>query len=235
MKRDLVLALVVVGAIFFFTLTPQGRRAAQAALNSVRGVVGDDPDPDARGVVTTQPQDLLASANQTLASTGVVLTLDDYALARALRSEHGREPANVRRWVAWAIRNSAQRANNTIFRHLTRSGGPASGLFARQRTDGRFAATNEAPRGEDIQIAIDVLDSAGVEDPTRGATNFFSPRTQNILVARAQAGDHRFKGKITADANGIRARRNKQGLYSRGTPPGVEPDIVEFFGPGVAV
>lgn len=155
--------------------------------------------------------------------------MDTYAVARALASEHGNEPVSVRRWVAWAIRNSAKRRKLSPFRRLTDSRSSASGMFARQRTDGRFAATNLAPTFEDVQIAREVLNAPSSEDPTDGATNFFSPRTQDILFRKAQQGDPRFVGRITVDADGLRERWARRGLQSVGTPPGVPADKVEFF------
>jgi hypothetical protein len=228
-------ALIVVGvllvAFFFF-----GAPAVKRAIVNLK-VVGDNPSEDDRGVIVTAPAALLASVNLALAKTGsqARIDLNVYALARALRSEHGGEPASVRAWVAWAIRNGAQQSKVSVFEKLTRSRSPStSGLFARQRSDARFAATNRGPTVEDVTIARAVMAAAQSADPTRGSTNFFSPKAQNALFARAQAGDPAIAGRITRDADDQRKKWLADGLISRGAPPGASRDDVEFFAKAVA-
>lgn len=220
-----IVAVVVIGAFFFF-----GAPAVKRVIQS-RAVVGDNPSEDSRGVILTPPAALLASANVQLAKTGEPrIDLDTYALARSLRSEHGSEPATVRTWVAWAVRNGAKRSRVSVFDKLTNSRNAAtSGKFARQRTDARFAATNRGPTLEDIEIARAVLSASEKSDPTRGATNFFSPKAQDALFARAQAGDPAIAGRITRDAEEQRLKWLRDGLVSRGAPPGVSRQDVEFF------
>ena len=210
---------------FFFS---GGALVVSRALR--RKKVGPVVRENGRGVIPRNPQDMLAETNRDLQSEGLPsIDLDTYALARALNSEHGSESETVRTWVAWAIRNNADNRKTGVYERLTTSRGPASGMFARQRTDARYAATNQAPTYEDVQIAHDVLNAPASADPTGGATNFFSPRTQNILFAKAQAGDPRFVGRITVDAEGLRQRWARNGLVSIGEPPGAPAGKVEFF------
>lgn len=234
-KRRLLLVGIVVVALVLAAGAPRVVDTMTQLL-SANPVIGDNPPRDAGGVVRADPRALLASAIADLrrrgSSIALVLNLDAYALARALRSEHGRESEQVRRWVAWSIRNYA--AGRSIFSVLTTSRASSSGLFADQVADARYAATGQAPTIGDLAIAVDVLMADKSSDPTRGATNFFSPKTQDLLFARAQAGDPKYAGKITKNAQGVRTSWAANGLVSRGAPPGTPSDVVEFFGRGVA-
>jgi hypothetical protein len=224
----IVVVLVLLAGSFFFG-APVVIRAVSMAK-----VVGDNPPEDSAGVVRQLPASLLLSVNRDLAASGkhAPIDLDTMALARSLRSEHGSESATVRAWVAWVVRNSAAKGKLSIFDKLTKSRNPtSSGLFARQRADSRFAATNQAPRLEDILIAKQVIGAPASADPTRGASNFFSPRAQDALFARAQAGDPAVVGRITRDAAAQRLRWLESGLVSRGAPPGASQRDVEFFAP----
>jgi hypothetical protein len=228
------LVLIVVGVVliasFFF-----GAPVVMRAISNAKAV-GDNPKEDAGGVVRVSPPALLLSVNRALSEAGKApIDLDTMTLARSLRSEHGSESAQVRAWVAWVVRNSAAKSRVSIFDRLTKSRNAAtSGLFARQRVDARFAATNQAPRLEDIEIATQVLKAPASADPTRGASNFFSPKAQDALFARAQAGDPAVAGRITRDAAAQRLRWLESGLVSRGAPPGASTRDVEFFGPSDA-
>ena len=227
MDRRVIIVLVIVGAAIFFFGAPAVVRAIRD-----KEIIGDNPKEDAKGGIAESPTSLLASANAELRAAGEPqIDINEYALARSLRSEHGSEPAAVRTWVAWAIRNGANRSGKSVFKKLTDSRSRTySGRFARQRTDARFAATNRAPNFGDVRIARQVLNASKSSDPTDGATNFFSPRAQDALFARAQEGDPAVVGRITRDADAQRERWLNQGLESKGTPPGVSPRTVEFFG-----
>lgn len=211
----LVVVLVVLGAPKVVTMIRNTKTLGQVA-----------PE-DAKGGILIPPTVLLASVNADLAKMGrQAIDLDTLALARALRSEHGSETPIAREWVGWAIKNSAR--GGSLFKRLTTSRNPTySGFFARQRTDARYAATNQAPRVEDVEIAVKVI--RGTVDPTKGATNFFSPSAQDALFAKAQAGDAS-TSLIKRDGDAQRAKWISEGLVSKGTPPGVNPRTVEFFG-----
>lgn len=189
---------------------------------------------DAMGVVRTPPEAILSAVNAALVAAGrAPVTLDALSLARALSSEHGSGPPELRRWVGWAIRNNAGAGPGKVFRKLTHTGSTAAlrGLYARQRVDGRYAATNSSASLEDLEIARSVLSSAASADPTKGSTNFFSPRAQDALFKRKQAGDPSV-AKINRNANDQRKKWLADGLVSRGRPAGVPVDEVEFFASG---
>lgn len=208
---------------FFFSVAPVAAVVEKLGV----GVVGDDIPEDNLGVVRASPETLLFSANQDLPSP---IDLDTYTLARAIRSEHGRSSRTLKTWIAWAVRNEARRRRTSVHNLSTKSRARTSGLYARQRTDARYIATNVSPRGDDVEVARDVLRAPQSSDVTKGATNFFSPRTQDALFARAQRGDPKLVGRITRDADGVRFTWLSRGLVSRGTPPGVPEDEIEFFG-----
>ena len=192
-------------------------------------VIGPNFAEDSLGVVKTPPSVILAAVNEALAAKGEsAVSLDELALARAMRSEHGSEPQVVRQWVAHAIVNSARKGGRSVFTQLTRSNGIYSGLFARRRVDARYAATKMGATLADLKLAREVLSAK--QDPTNGATNFFSPETQDELYAKALAGDPRYAGKIRRDAAAQRTLWAQNGLKSRGAPPGVSINTVEFFG-----
>lgn len=189
---------------------------------------------DAKGVVRTKPAAMLEAVNQALVAAGKrPVSLDVYALARSLSSEHGSGPAELRRWVAWAIRNNAGNAPGKIFAKLVNTGSDQSlrGLFARQRVDGRYAATNSGASLEDLEIAREVVEAAKAADPTKGSTNFFSPKAQDALYKRALAGDPTAQ-KIKRGADAQRKKWLADGLQSRGYPRGLPSDEVEFFASG---
>ena len=216
---------LVLGAIFFFG----GPQVVKMIQN--RTVVGPNEKPDAAGVVRTNPNTLLAETNALLAGKGLpALTMNEYALARALRSEHGSSSATIRTWVAWAIKNSVKAGSN-VFEKLTKSASmTSSGLFATQISDLRYASTAQGPTMDDIEIARNVLRSGIQSDPTRGATNFFSPRLQDSLYAKAQAGVAQY-ASIKKDAAGIIAKWVSGGLSVRGAPSDAMPGEVIFLGP----
>ena len=220
-KYWLVIALVVVLTV--------GVAAGPKVVEMIRNVkvLGMNTPEDANGGILVNPSVILESVNAALKQMGrAPIDLDTLALARALRSEHGSESRATREWVGWAIKNSAR--GGSLFKRLTTSRNPTySGFFARQRTDARYAATNQAARVDDIEVAILVV--KGTKDPTNGATNFFSPKAQDALFARAQAGDHSAR-LIKRDGDAQRAKWISEGLVSKGSPPGVDPRTVEFFG-----
>lgn len=219
----LVIAIVLLLAV-------AAPKVVEKLSNGSASVVGTNYKEDSRGVVMTPPAVILASVNTDLRKRGMApITLDGLALARAINSEHGREPLDVRRWIAHAIINGAKKDRKDVFQKLTESKNSATaGYFARQRVDGRYAATNLNARLTDIEVASLALSPAAV-DPTRGATNFFSPETQDKLYALAMAGDERYKGRITRDAAATRKLWKSWGLVSRGAPASVDPRKVEFF------
>lgn len=173
-----LLALALAGAGMAL-LTPAGRAVLADALAGIAGRgkrVGPRTAMDSRGIVQESPLWLAEEAG---------LDLPRYALARALASEvRGDAPKEQKLGVGWAIRNHAGGPDGVYRQIMSGSKGEAQGLFARQSADGRYVATMNDPYEDDVAIAGLVLAGADADDPTGGATNFFSPRTQNVLHAR---------------------------------------------------
>lgn len=224
-KRTITLLVIVIalGAIFFF-FGPEIRNVIDAAL-----VVGPIDRADDHGVVRREPQLILNDVNQALRDAGQdEIDLNELALARAIQSEQGNSAYETRVWVAWTILNNAG-SPDRLFSKLTDSNDSgSSGLFASQIADHRYAATQQAASAENIRIAILVARAQPTDDITGGATNFFSPRLQDKLWAKALAGDPKYVNRIKGDADYIRARWEKGGLASLGTPN--SGDDIEFFG-----
>lgn len=197
-------------------------------------IVGPASEETAAGLVPKDPRVILTETNAALAQEGKLpISLDELALARALRSEHGISSAEVRTWVGWAIRNAAG-SPSKIFTKLTTSGNVmTSGHFASQITDTRYAATNQGPTMADIDLARAIVRAPAGADPTKGATNFFSPKLQDQLKAKADAGNPKF-AKIKKDAQAVRVAWAATGLVSRGAPASAAPGEVEFFGRRIA-
>jgi hypothetical protein len=223
----LVVVLVLVLGGFF---------AAPKVIQLIKGgpVIGPDLKVGSDRAIGMSPVALLAEVNAALAKMGKPsVNLDQLALARSLRSEHGNDSIEVRRWVAWAVRNAAGGPSRVFAKLTTKVGSPVSGKFADQSADGRYAATGQGARLVELELARDVLSAAASADPTGGATNFFSPRAQDALRRRALAGDPS-AARTKKDAAELRASWLASGLVSRGAPAGTPSGLVEFFAGRVA-
>jgi hypothetical protein len=219
-----VIAVLILSGFF---VVPQVIETAKNGL-----VVGPDHKRNAQGAVDVAPAAILLAVNSALVQSGKApIDLNTLALARTLRSEHGSDSVSVRRWVGWAIRNAAGGADR-IFKKLTtpdyRRPQTYAGKFSDQHTDARFAATGQSARSLEIDLAREILDAPQSADPTRGATNFFSPRAQDRLRAQALAGVEAAK-LVTKNAAEKRAEWIGFGWRPLGAPPGTAPDLVEFF------
>lgn len=177
------------------------------------------------GAIMRPALDMLAAANRWFEEQrlSVRLDLDTYCLARAIASEHGREPEIVQRWVGHAILNTARKRGIGVYQLCTMTGNKAQyrGHFARQRTDGRYVATNQTPRTEHVEVARQVM--RATTDPTGGATNFFSPATQDRLFAAGTPGIRR----DAAATIELWTRQYRWRLI--GPPPGISERKVLFF------
>lgn len=195
------------------TITGRGARVGPATAADALGVIPDDPESLARAAA---------------------LSLDVYALARAISSEEGNQPTLYKLAVGWAMTNKAGGSPA----HLLLAGrGPTEGRFAAQNarylvepdpetgeerymSAGKYASTARDPHEDDVKIATGVL-SRAVPDPTGGATNFFSPAAQDAAFDAGRAGYNR-------DAAALEASWIAGGL-SKVDVPGIEPRNLTFF------
>jgi hypothetical protein len=134
-----------------------------------------------------------------LARTGgpaapVIVTSDEEALARVIRSEIGGGTAQQRLHVAWATRNLAAERRQSIARMVCSPCGP--------QELGRPESSRQAATDADRALARQVLAAPAVLDPTGGATHFIDPELQDELAARAAPG---YRGRTYAV---VRARWN---------------------------
>jgi hypothetical protein len=226
MSRRTLIILAIVAVLLI-----SGVFAVPSIVTAIKNgaIVGPDHKRNARGAITVDPRDILADVNTALRSAGKSpIDLNQLALARALRSEHGSDSVEVRRWVGWAIRNASGGADRVFSKLTTKTGSEYSGKFADQHTDARFAATGQAAREIEIQLAREILTAPRTADPTGGATNFFSPRAQDRLRAAALAGVAAAQ-LVKKNAEEKRAEWIGFGWRSLGAPPGTPADLVEFF------
>lgn len=201
-----------------------------AALHGRGSRVGPSTSPNSLGVIQDDPQSLADSA---------ALDLDVYALARAISSEEGNSPKLQKVAVGWAITNYA--SGRGIENVLLAGRGPTSGYFARQNARyqvgqdsdgnpqyahaGKYASTAIDPYQDDVAIATAVLNRS-IEDPTGGATNFFSPRVQDVGFDAGKPG-------YTKDSDEVIADWTAKGLAVVEVP-GIDPHELTFFRPGGA-
>lgn len=177
--------------------------------------------PDAHGIVRANPAVLAKQAG---------VSLDVYALARAIASEHPNSSELVKMAVAWVTQNNARRRGVSVASLLL----APNGLFARQNATvngkhlGKYAATGNDPIAQEIAIAGKVL-SGAVADPTGGAVQFDSPRAQRAALARKVKGYRKTPEQVAAE-------RMKEGKVLV-TLTGVDPDYLRFWRPraGAAV
>lgn len=119
--------------------------------------------------------------------------IETYSLARAVSSESGNEPYEVKVAVASAIVNEANRRGVTVFAltTTTRQRGKAS-RYGRQyhpvSRDSRYVSTAQDPRKEDLEIALKALSDPGSGDRIMGSSRFFKPELQDRLASGGAAG-----------------------------------------------
>jgi len=170
------------------------------------------------GLIQVDPQQLADDAG---------LGLDTYALARALKSEHGNDPDAYLVAVAWAIRNYAAERGRSVFQVIT-AGGNGAGFFGAQnaRAGTKYVSSAQDPDERHVTVAVHVLGDQ-ILDPTGGATHFYSPKAQDALAARAESGYGRDAAAVDA------AWRAPGGLYAEGAvpvvPPGVDGHVLTLY------
>lgn len=185
-------------------LTGRGRRVGpRTSLNGAHVVVDESGAP-------WNPYALAEAAT---------LDVNVYAMARMTSSEEGSSGAVVKRAIAWAVRNHAGGRDHVI-EVLLRGSGVASGVFARQDAGGKYASTAQDPYEDDVAVATDVLSAGDDADPTRGATNFFAPSTQDVLHDR---DPERYKTAEQVDAEW------RAGGLEPVAVEGVDPEKLQFY------
>jgi hypothetical protein len=170
----------------------QGRRLTHAPYDHTTGVAPGDPDA------------LAAQAGA---------TLDEYALARNIASEHGNSSAAVQALVAHATNNEAAAEGVSVARLLLRAKNSAhTGKFGTQKdlerlvtaSDGtqvhpsdRYASTAQDPYEGHLAVARGVL-SGAIPDLTGGATQYDDRsglRDPDALAAKREGeGKERVEG-----------------------------------------
>ncbi|MDD5367330.1 MAG: hypothetical protein PHR30_18505 [Gallionellaceae bacterium] len=194
----LVLVLLGIGAV-----------VAVAVIATAGGSGTAGPD----GVVRADPK-LLAQKS----GAGI----DVYALARMISSEAGGASEQAKIAIAWTAVNEARRRKVTISGLLlaghTRKGAPSSsaGFFGAQKT-GKYATTAHEATAVDLAIARKVYGGV-VADPTGGATQFDSPRSQIVGVA----GNTKTAAQVAAE----RSAHSDLVVAS-----GVDPNVFRFWRP----
>ena len=138
---------------------------------------------DSDGWLLEHPTDLAAAKS---------VDVETYSLARAITSEAGNEPIEVRYAIAWAIKNEGRRRGLSLLDLLTytRERGVThvyGSQYHELSGDGRYASTARDPSDVDLAIAADVI-SERVADPTYNASRFFQPMVQNRLYAQNHPG-----------------------------------------------
>ena len=190
-----------------------GGAAVVSAVKKAKGkrVTNAPAGPD--GIVRVPPDELARQAG---------VSLDVYALARMLRSEHGSEAERVKVAVGWAAVNQAKASGVSISRLLLRgtAKGGSDGYFGAQNV-GKYASTRTDPTTDDVAIAAKVLGRT-VPDPTGGATQFDSPAAQRALVAKNLKGYSKGPEAVAAE------RLKRSDLV---TVPGIDPDHLRFWRP----
>lgn len=221
MTRGALLVLVLVALLFF------GGPAAVVDRVVNGGRVGPKTTLGADGLVEEDPGWLAFESGY---------DLEVYALARCLASEHANDPDVYLRCVAWAVRNKAAEGNRSLFALLTDGKGEAGDWrFGEQKAAAgtKYASTRADPLERHAQIAAEVVAAQPWEDPTRGATHFFSPKAQDALAAKAAAGDERFAKYLGKDSAFILASWTGTGLYPGGAeaviPDGIDPRTLTLF------
>jgi hypothetical protein len=176
------------------------------------------PDADARtGFVNVLPATLAKQLG---------VQLEVYSLARMIRSEAGSAGAAERRAVAWVARNNARSRGISLTQLLTAGGGVAAGYYGKQNLGGRYAATGQAARQGDVDLALQVLGGT-LSDNTDGALHFFNPALQDKLFASNAK-------KYTKNADAVIASWTAKGLEAR-TVAGTNPATFLVFVQGKAL
>jgi hypothetical protein len=128
---------------------------------------------------------------------------DVEALARVITSEANGYSEAERTAIAWAARNRARKRGVSIAKLVC---SPKCGPCC----NGRPFSSARVATAVNRELARRVLEASQSDDPTHGATAFFEPRVQDMLVEEKRAG-YRFT------SNQLRQRWRREGQQQRGT------------------
>jgi hypothetical protein len=171
-----------------------------------------------RTEVMDSPAELALRGSRKLGRNDVI-PLNVWTLATVIASEAGSVPEIGRVAIAHAVMNAARRKRISIFKLIA-----PDGRFGGQQ--GRYAASGRPPTETDVKIAEAVY-AGKIKDPTRGADQWDSPRTQRALVARGASGYRKGPERVAAD----RMKAGKVAVYV----PGVDPEHLRLWRPASAL
>jgi hypothetical protein len=149
------------------------------------------------------------------------IDLPVYALARVLASEELRGRKLEKLCIGHVVKNAAEASGLSIVAKVTMGEPGEAGFFGRQNAGRRYVASQNDPRAEDVEIALDVL-VRGKADPTRGALQFDHPAAQNAAKASGVAGY-----RDSADTLATKRLLTNDLV----TVPGVDPKRLRFWRP----
>jgi hypothetical protein len=199
----LALGIVVLA---LFIPNPLSRVVKQAVkfLSRGKAVNANWPYNKKSGLVEAEPEGLAEEAG---------VSLDVFALATMLSSEHGNDPQVYKEAVGSVALNEARRRGVSITDLLLTVVNPSHAGFFGSQADmekttskgghaaDRYASTARAPYEDDIGIAKALI-AGETPDPTGGALQFDSPRAQDAGFK---------KGLYSMDANALKTKRESEG------------------------
>jgi hypothetical protein len=166
-----------------------------------------------RTQIKEEPAALAAQASKRL---GREISLGTFALATMMASEAGRGSPLAKAAVAHAAITYTARhgGGQTLLQILLGK----DGRFGGQQ--GRYAATSHAPLECDIELAESIA-AGKVANPTPGAIQWDSPRTQNLLKAQGVPG-------YESNADELKKRREDKGKIAVYLP-GVDREYLRLW------
>ena len=156
----IVIALLALGGYFgvpvVVDIVVRGKRLTSTELDGNR-TIPDDPE---------------MLAEEASAVVGQSVSVDEYGLARMVRSEEGHADDFVKRCLAQTACNDAARHGWSVLRVLTVSSVPSRSGFFGEQTSRRYS-TRLDPFDSDLVVARQALaDHAAGNDDSRGAEKF---------------------------------------------------------------
>lgn len=173
-----------------------------------------------RTEIVERPKDLLAKVSEKL---GREISMSAFLLASMMASEAGDGPDIAKVAIAHAALTKAKGEKN-----LPKILIP-DGKLGSQQGRGHYASTARPPSAVDIEIAEAVLDGL-YENPTPGATNFYSPNGMDAAAKRGIPGYEIPEGGMSASEFLENKWRTKYKLTDLDLP-GVSPRYLRMWKP----